>query len=491
MKKYFVGLLTFALMIILPGNIKAINWDEVKDTKKVTINSVPPTSEALFGTIDEYLYLNGGYTMNECNDDYSVCTFFNYQKGSIEDVAVTWEYDKDVKKVADSILAKIPNDTITFKLTDVETFRFLVARKEFMDKNGAEIESEDDLLNLATYSSEYKNFLGYNNFIATPRFGDMTNDYEMQGGTVAFIYDGTIYGVSPNIQVLLQKVIYIPEDVTDIDKYFKEKFGKYFDEEIGLDDAYEMNLDVMRAAYEDEFKGYYSTGYDFLKTIYPTEDDYVDAMMEMTYTGDDAPGKYLFEGGNLFGDFYIGDSIYTFKIVKDTKKASTTDELITKDVKSNVTISTNSIIPLDTLISVARISSGDEYDKIVNILEQTDIEIFDLSLFSKTIGNNVTKLDDGTFEVKLPIKEEMQGKALVVYYFDQNGEKTKYDVEISEDGAYAIFKTNHFSTYTLAVDPNQNTNNPVTSDKVYLYILMFALSIISISTVSILKKRFN
>ena len=51
---------------------------------------------------------------------------------------------------------------------------------------------------------------------------------------------------------------------------------------------------------------------------------------------------------------------------------------------------------------------------------------------------------------------------LIVYRIEEDGTKTKYDVTVEEE--YAVFETDHFSTYVLAeekeqVQDNGNSNN--------------------------------
>lgn len=61
------------------------------------------------------------------------------------------------------------------------------------------------------------------------------------------------------------------------------------------------------------------------------------------------------------------------------------------------------------------------------------------------------ELEDGSFEVRIPLSEKLKGKDLVAYYVDDNGNKEEHEVTIKE--GYAVFNTNHFSTYTLAEKP--------------------------------------
>ena len=97
--------------------------------------------------------------------------------------------------------------------------------------------------------------------------------------------------------------------------------------------------------------------------------------------------------------------------------------------------------------------------------------MFDLKLYSGSTGY-ITKLEDGKFKIKLPIKKELQGKTLKVFYVDENDKIVEYPVTISEDGEYAIFETDHFSIYTLA----EATKNPKTGDNIIIYVATLMLS---------------
>lgn len=193
---------------------------------------------------------------------------------------------------------------------------------------------------------------------------------------------------------------------------------------------------------------------------YADKDSYVDAMLDQYYYNDDAPMKFLF-ASNVVDSIYllqINDKTIPFAIIKDSSKVTDDMSLVTVDANSDITISTtNKSIPLDTLIQVAKLTSGDEYDKIIKILDITNSEMYDLKLFSKTTKDYITKLSDGKFEVKIPISENLKGKELVVYYVDSDNKITEY--EVKEQDGYAVFTTDHFSIYTLAEKKSASTDN--------------------------------
>lgn len=142
------------------------------------------------------------------------------------------------------------------------------------------------------------------------------------------------------------------------------------------------------------------------------------------------------------------------------------------------------------MIKVDKLIPGDIYNKIMKILNVTNSETFDISLFAKSISKYITKLEDGSFEVRIPIKESLQNKNLIVYYVDDEGKKEEYEVTI--ENGYAKFNTNHFSIYTLAEKPitkNEEIKNPETSDKIIYDFIIGATSILGIAlTIKLLKK---
>ncbi len=155
------------------------------------------------------------------------------------------------------------------------------------------------------------------------------------------------------------------------------------------------------------------------------------------------------------GDYYftmtINENMYNFIIVKDSDKMLT-PEYKSLDVTTGVSVdSKDTSIPLDTLINVETVLSGEKYEEIKDILDVDESFSYDIKLFSNSRDNYVTKLPDGEFKVSIPISEEYYTKDLMVYFVDENKEIHDYDVVIDKEEGCAYFKTNHFSIYTLAV----------------------------------------
>ena len=136
------------------------------------------------------------------------------------------------------------------------------------------------------------------------------------------------------------------------------------------------------------------------------------------------------------------------------------------DVKTDVSVSAkDGTIPLDTMLEVETLTSGTEYERVMKALDVKESSTFDIKLHSASTDSYVTRLENGKFEVRLPISDELSGKELEVYYVDTNGNITKHDVEVDKKNNYATFTTNHFSIYTLAASGDSPyTQSPATGD---------------------------
>lgn len=177
--------------------------------------------------------------------------------------------------------------------------------------------------------------------------------------------------------------------------------------------------------------------------------------------------EYENEDGDFYflqdavGDYWftvtINDVTYSFVVMKDDDKMLT-PAYASADITTNVMVSSvDTSIPLDTMVNVDKLTSGTEYDKIMNVLDVKENETYDISLYSEVKGGNVTKLENGTFEVKIPLSDALKDKDLVAYYVDENDEVVEYEVTV-KDG-YAVFATDHFSIYTIAETPDANTGD--------------------------------
>ena len=83
------------------------------------------------------------------------------------------------------------------------------------------------------------------------------------------------------------------------------------------------------------------------------------------------------------------EEIY-FVIGKNTSKMYTS-KLTTSDIDTDIIITTKEgTIPLDTMIRVKEITDGKTYESIMKLINSTDVDMYDLSLFAKSIDNYIT-----------------------------------------------------------------------------------------------------
>lgn len=399
---------------VKPNSHTYISLRELDETaKKYTVNSIRPNTED-----DAYIIL-----MDFC-DKEGISIIFNEEqdytmlkgydnKYYYTNIIISYNYDNNIKTVVDKLTKNIPEDQDIFKMKDFEIVNFWVnGGKQFY------------------YSSELMSCMNNKNFEFNELMGDTTPFASMTAGPVTLKYDGTIYYARYMLGVEAEHVLYVPTNTAKADylKVMQERVDNY----IGKGKAVISDCGTVE---QDT-------------TEYPID-----------------PQNPIFEkssDGHVY-KMTIGEKSFYFVIKADTESMYT-PTFISSDVATDVAISANSgTLPLDTLIRVNEITGGDQYEKIMKILALENGEIYDLKLFSQALEKNITKLEDGSFEVRIPLSEKLKGKDLVAYYVDDNGNKEEHEVTI-KDG-YAVFNTNHFSTYTLAekvsdvTPPSNNEEN--------------------------------
>lgn len=491
----------------------------LSDDGYLEVDSIPPTTfEQAYLIIDDYvLYertegrfgLAWNYNTNSinCNADYTLCDIQHNESGKVHAIKIRYNYDKNVKKIIDEYVKKIEGKN-SFGVYDMEVVNFWINAK------GDETLVKD-------YSSELKKYFDFKNFEFDIRQGDPGEFVRSTGGEGNIVYDGTLYHLGGFTEVVANHVLYVPESTGDSKEELMAAIQKRIDNYIGKG--------VVNVTYGGNVYNYHVTSYDkdireaeeslalelakpvdeqdvfeimYLQSRIVDQQGYKQAFIDSwnTKTGEyayltEAEGEYYFYATIPGNAGYENE--FKFIVVKDDDKMYEPSHKTT-DVNTNVTISSDdSSIPLDTIIKAKLLTSGEEYEKIIKILNLTNSLTFDLKLYSNSLENYITKLEDGTFEVKIPIPEEFKGKDYIVYYVKENGEKEEFTVT-PKDG-YAIFNTNHFSIYTLAVKESATNNeqttkpvdvptNPKTSDNITTY---FGLGIISLMGLMVVNKKFK
>ena len=182
-------------------------------------------------------------------------------------------------------------------------------------------------------------------------------------------------------------------------------------------------------------------------------------MLSSLPEGSEDEGYPITSDGNYY-NIKIGSRTYKFYIVKGTDTQLAEPTYAGLDLGSKIEItSEDSSIPLDTSLTVKDVNDSSIKDKIGT----ENYKSYDISLYSDAKSAKIEKLENGKFTVKIPVPTELNGKELVVYYITTTGEKEEHEVTI-KDG-YAVFTTDHFSTYTLAekVSNAETTNETSTT----------------------------
>lgn len=342
-------------------------------------------------------------------------------------------------------------------------------------------------------------------------------------GTALFNYNNTNYAFLDNVGASYNEILYIKENENNVEKYLKEKLSKYFsiknvtkenktiNETINeivnengdvWDRCIQIKNELANATeaekntpeYSKKYMKYQSECSMIESGFYQSRQDYENTILnEDLFLNDETFGLYDCRNDDMLPNRYIVEftngTKLSFIVIKDSSKIFDGKlNFISSDASTGIEVNTNNLIPLDTLIQVAKLTNGDEYDKIVKLLKTDLVNVFDIKLFSKSLSKNITKLDNGNFEVKVPISEELKGKNLAAYYIDDNNNIEKYDVTI-KDG-YAIFTTTHFSIYTLAENTNIDTvETPKTGDNILTYTMASLISLAGIITVLVITKK--
>ncbi len=456
---------------------------------KIIFNYAKPSAddEAVWLIAEDFCCANPDFYFDSesFREDFSkveIGLYTGTAKEEFHTVDVVWNYDADMLETALTFVEKFPEDKPWFNVSDLELVNYWVYRN-----------ADSEVDSLANYSGELKAILGNSNFLYNVEVRGGSDDvfYTERIGSAKLIHDGKVYYATTMIGARAEHAIYVPENTANskealmaaaqkrIDDYIgknviaitaaNETVTDYYNREIANYDAElataqaelaqaQATLDAEQAKNQDLWDWNVITQCQM--KIMECESVIQNVPMYKQYFMDQfAEGGDLHFLNNATGDFFFDVKIvgteetYKFVIIKDDNKLSI-PSCATVDPNTNVSVSTDAAsIPLDTIIEVTKLTAGEEYDRIVKILDVQDNETFDIKLHSHSLNTYITKLDEGKFEVKLPIPEKFKGKDLIVYYVDQNGQPIDYDVTPS--GNFAIFTTDHFSIYTLAEKVSQ------------------------------------
>ncbi|MBQ8472030.1 MAG: hypothetical protein IJ501_00850 [Bacilli bacterium] len=495
------------IFLLLPTSVHADGIsDEFKkilnEDDKLVMNSIKPESKEEFGAFFEMLYwdfINNRFSSKIVNDDMTLCeiTLYDedYEVQETHTIEVIYNYDEKISKKLNGFVNSFPKNIEYFRVTDLELINFWLNTKDYD--------------NLDSYSSELKKHLNYNNieFAVDNRAGTDNDFYLYRLGIGTFKYDGILYNTA-DIGTKTENIIYVPSNTKNTDEELMKAAQKRIDDYLGKKDQAVVKKGSSITEWIEKF----------LKNEYETEKEWNSELQNVTFeewknSSHNYYSKDLEFLNQSSSDNYfivqIYDQQYKIAIVRDSSKMLKLDHKTT-DTKTNIEISSDVSIPYDTSVEVSKLTDGVEYEKIIKILEVENHETFDLKLYSKTSKEYITSLENGKFEVKIPIPENLKDKTLVVYYISEDENIEEYEVII--DNNYAIFQTDHFSIYTLAeknitdseqdttLDNNQDTTVdnqeeqekiPETFDKLENYIIIMFISLLGLSITLFLKKQIN
>ena len=485
MKKNILLAGLLLLVVLMPNKVFALSNDEIiniiaTDGKNAVFKMKQPTSEkeakANLNNYVNYVLQNYGYFADIICDSetYSKCDLNIYssdyessydvnlkdyvtKKGWTSKYAINVTYDApkenaNINKIIENITG-LPeewdrNDVPKYYiLSDLSLINYQYNYSKYLYNFGAtKIALKYSSLNNFLYGTNIEVYLD----LVTGE-DDSENMVSFGFGPMSIFYGGYLYATK-NEGIYLRRLLYIPEDTPDTPEDYVKAAQKRINDY--------LKNDFVKVTYGGK-----------IADIRPNEED------------DFIPIK---TDGNYYV-IHFGDDMFMFYIVKGNAEQLKAPVYLSSDINTNIEVETNdSSVPLDTIIKVKDVTS--EFTK--EMIGTDNFVSYDIKLYSNSLAAHVEKLDSGMFVVKIPIPEMLNGKKLIVYYFDKDNNKISYDVTIKN--GFAEFNTNHFSVYTLAEykeNVNEIVENPSTSDNILLYFTLSLLSVVGMVIVS--KKIIN
>ena len=506
MKKFLFILIS--LFILIPS-VKAEEknlFDEVSSSHEFKLQAIKPTSEleldVYYGISVDNLKKNYDIYISypKCNADFTDCKISIGKYGDneeildqIDNVKVIWhEEDKEVKEKVAKYAKKLEqkyekyadaiDNVLYYKVEDLSLINFLNTHSKYNFKEYNDPDYVYDIRDTSNYSNDLKKEFKNSDITYTldVRAGGSGSEfYEIAFGYLVLQYDGVAYDIVENIGTHIDNIIYIPNNTKNTPEDYIAAAKKRIDDYLGKND---IKIKVLGKISE------YVPSESYLET-------------DFSLLGDE----------KKMGDYYyqltLGNRNFNYLIIRDSSKLEKKLVYENKDLKTDVSVTTTSPeVPLDTVIQVEKIEKGNSlFQKIVKVLKQEVVQIFDISLHSPSVNKNITKLENGDFSVTVPIDEELRGKNLVAYYIDENNKIEEHPMTVDENGT-GTFTTNHFSIYTIAekkieeVSPEKEDTItslkgeevPKTYDGIINYIILGIVSIISLSFITLyIKKHSN
>lgn len=453
-KKYLGVLVIMACALLIVPN--KVNAEEYGDRFKKVMNEegklvvkapAPKTLDEAWYILNEFPYESvEELFFDYCDATYSKCKFTDWETSESHELEIEYVYDEKIAEEVEAYVSRIPTDIEYFSVKDLEIVNYWlnkVSNEEGLDQ----------------YSGELKQYLNYNNieFFVENRMGGFSDFYDFRGGIGMFSYNGDLYKVN-TIGTKLEYVLYVPTDTENMDTAkiaaLKQRIKEYANVDVEI--AVGGNAGDWLQNYVEECR---------LSRIQISSynPNLVQELSQMTweeyYNSDhfEDEREWISFMENYKDDNYyimkINGEEYNIIIARDSSKMINPTHK-TADLETKITVSTkDSSVPLDTYITSKKVDNQTIKDKIGT----ENYVSYDIKLYSNAKDANITQLENGLFEVSIPVPGSLNGKELIVYYEASDGKLEEHEVTI-KDG-YAVFTTNHFSEYTLAEKITADSNN--------------------------------
>lgn len=487
-------------IMFLSTNVLAKDYSEDFNTiltdGKLVINSIPPKNEmeSWYIIYDYPFYYDGGdykyedmigrFDVISVTPDFKKCVIEyrkkdNYELLAKREIEIVYNYDENVLKEVEKLASGLPEDKDYYYIDDLEIINFWINGKE------------DEYNNIDNYSTELKSYFKNKNvnFHIDNRAGFPGRFTEGRLGIASIKYNDTIYYLNSQLGTIARSILYVDDNATDELKAVQKRINDY----VGHD-KYKVERVGLVSEYIDQYK---QEILDDWHEMYEREKanltgSYLDSFESfLQHYGLNIENDEELDGLRGYEEYVyykvkINDIDRYFIVLKDSTKMKN-PEYISSDLLTNVSISSKSTkVPLDTLVGAKLLTSGEEYNRVKGTLNYKTGITFDLNLYSKSLKNYISKLDDTTFKVSIPIPADLEGKKLTVYYVATDG--TKEEHEVTVENGFATFTTNHFSVYSLV---DKDEVNPDTGDSISTYIILFMFSIIGLFSIKFVSKNVD
>ncbi len=422
-------------------------------------------SEFLLSAIARSLLNNPQYEVwAYCNDEpfnpnHASIYITDLKTGVEESYYVDVKYtqpDAEIKKNVDDMVAKMKDaSTDEWKFYEVEDL-YLINYINSVPATG--VTDPGIALNFA---KEFLDDVGGGKFMfgIDTRLGSGGGMfYSAAGGHMIVMYDGAVYATTEG-GVALKCILYVPADTANTPEAYVAAAQKRIDAYLGADNGITVEVGGEFANLDPELIEY--------------EAEYID----FTNAGDNF---YVLKIGRLELPIVIAKSDKVENFTTPTYKGS---DLMTKIQFTT----TDPTVPMDTEITIETVKS----DAIKTAIGTDVYAAYDISLYSSTLGGNITKIENGVFSVSIPIPEELADKDLIVYYVADDGTVDPITVTLDDAGEYATFDTDHFSTYVLTEEKDVGNISPETADNNHmtLWSVVLVASVAGLVAVMVADKR--